>query len=91
MLQWNDLRAIIVLFLPVLVIGFITALHFLNEVPHIYSRYIDAMNKNKEIPEAVDKSQNSIPSHPIHTRLNTEVIYRVKQKKEVTIKKKQEQ
>ena len=73
LVQWNDLRALLVLFLPLLVIGLFTVIHFLNEVPNILSRY---RNVIKDEGEEEKRSQDETILQSIRTRSNSEIIYK---------------
>ena len=88
-LQWNDIRALFVLSLPILVIGIFAVLHFMNEVDNIYLRYSTKQNNEEKSIEA--NVHNIDLNHSIQTRSNTEVIYKEDEREETRTRANQNQ
>ena len=71
--QWSDLRTLFVFFLPIFVIALFTAIHFLYEVPSIYSRYNKVIKNQEKVEEDAPDITNV---HSQGTRSNSEIIYK---------------
>lgn len=72
--QWADLRDILVLIFPILVIGLFTALHFLSNSHDIYKKY-SIEQKNEEDSLQIDFQEKIVPPQ-FSSRQDSEVIYK---------------
>lgn len=78
--QWADFRAVGVFSLPLLVIGFLTALHFLSDAHNLSLKYLRA-SVNEEESISSDAEIELTPQ-VVSSRPNSDIIY---QKEEVDI------
>ena len=78
--QWSDLRSIFTLSLPLLVIGVLSAIHFLSETQSIYLKYLTAeIDAQKDFAMEVELES---PVPIVSSRRDSEIIY----KKEIQAK-----